>query len=527
MVLAVLSLHDNYWEEFELEEEDITFLYEYLLESETPLTSEELVPILVKQRIDREKETLEKNRLDGNDIYLPKEKYEIGRGLVFPALDWQKGEVIDTRTGKNPEFGEFQVIQVQFKEGPVREFASGVEDHILNEPLETTNAESLDVESVLKTKGELLVGRVEQSLGKYSEFVYIAGRWFPRALLVDIGVGHLNLVEAVLDMNNGGPLSTVDLIEQIGLSPDVNPKLVEFSMDLALQDDDRFDEVGPAGIVAWYLKAMEPDSVQTTPLYLRYTPIDCDRSALTDEMLRLERSLDDELSSFTETQLVPEDEVEISLIFPHWRAGTLPLSKRILPFFPTAYEAPRIRFTLVDGNTGKRFSGWVVRKERYVCGLREWYNEKGLIPGGNVRVRMGENPGEVIVEADESRATKNWMRTVLVGSDGEVVFATLKQIVSAAYNERMAIIVPDVELIDEVWKHNHKTPPPFEEIVVDTVRELAKLNPQGHVHVTELYAAINMVRRCPPGPLMSLLETRPWFIHVGDLHFRFDDSEGK
>jgi len=85
----------------------------------------------------------------------------------------------------------------------------------------------------------------------------------------------------------------------------------------------------------------------------------------------------------------------------------------------------------------------------------------------------------------------------------------------------------DVELIDEVWKHNHKTPPPFEEIVVDTVRELAKLNPQGHVHVTELYAAINMVRRCPPGPLMSLLETRPWFIHVGDLHFRFDDSEGK
>jgi len=107
--------------------------------------------------------------LDGNDIYLPKEKYEIGRGLVFPALDWQKGEVIDTRTGKNPEFGEFQVIQVefqviqvQFKEGPVREFASRVEDHILNEPLETTNAESLDVESVLKTKGELLVGRYPQ-----------------------------------------------------------------------------------------------------------------------------------------------------------------------------------------------------------------------------------------------------------------------------------------------------------------------------------------------------------------------------
>jgi hypothetical protein len=137
----------------------------------------------------------------------------------------------------------------------------------------------------------------------------------------------------------------------------------------------------------------------------------------------------------------------------------------------------------------------------------------------------GKEPGEVIVKAEKARTTKNWMRTVLVGSDGGVVFATLKQIVSAAYNERMAIVVPDVEPVDEVWHQNIDNPPPFERIVVDMVRELEKLNPQGHVHVTELYAAVNMVRRCPPGPLMSLLETRPWFIHVGDLHFRFDDSE--
>lgn len=525
MVLAVLSLHDNYWEEFDLEEEDIAFLYEYLLENETPLTSEELVPILVKQRVDREKESLEKKRLGGNDIYRPEETYAIGKGLVFPALDWQKGEVVDTRAGENPEIGDFQVIQVQFEECGVREFASLVEDHVLNEPLETANAESLDVENVLETKGELLVGRVENGLGEHSEFVYIAGRWFPRALLVDVNVGHLNLVEAVLDMNNGGPMSTVDLIKEIDFAPNVNPKLVEFSMDLALQNDERFDEVGPEGIVAWYLKSMEPEDVQTPPLFLQYTPTDYDRSVLTDEMLRLERFLDDELSSYG-AQAVPAREIEVRLIFPHWRAGSLPLSKRVMPLFPTAYEAPRIRFTLVDGDTGKRFPGWVVRKERYVYGLREWYDEKGLIPGGIVQIRRGENPGEVIVEADESRATKNWMRTVLVGSDGEIVFATLKQIVSAAYNDRMAIIVPDLELIDKVWQDNHKNPPPFEEIVVNSVRELAKLNPQGHVHVVELYAAINIVRRCPPGLLMALLETRPWFIHVGDLHFRFDDSAG-
>jgi len=54
---------------------------------------------------------------------------------------------------------------------------------------------------------------------------------------------------------------------------------------------------------------------------------------------------------------------------------------------------------------------------------------------------------------------------------------------------------------------------------------LAKINPQSHVHVAELYSAVNVVYRCPPGPIMSLLLSRPWFIHVGDLHFRYSDSE--
>jgi len=101
----------------------------------------------------------------------------------------------------------------------------------------------------------------------------------------------------------------------------------------------------------------------------------------------------------------------------------------------------------------------------------------------------------------------------------------LKQIVTATYDERMAVAIPDVEAIDLVWKQAQKERVPFERTVVNTVRELSKLNPQSHVHASELYAAINVVRRCPPGPIFALLASRPWFIHVGDLHFRFDDSE--
>jgi hypothetical protein len=525
MTVAVLSLREDYWEEYELEKEDISFLYDYLLENETPLTSVELMSILVEQRIKREKVNLEKKRLDGNDIYYPKESYKVGTKLVFPAFEWQKGEVVGTRDGENPAIGKFGVIQIELENGDQRELATGIEDHVLNIPPESTEAESLDLDAVTDQYQEILLKQIEYGLSENEDFVQIAGRWFLKALLVDIHTGHLNLAEAVLDINQGGPLSTADLVREIDLPEDVHPNLIEFSLDHALQEDPRFDEVGPAGIVAWFLKSLEPENVRKTPLYLRYTPIEYDPETLTEEMTALEKSLDDELTPW-QNKVYPVESVEVRLIFPHWRAGTLPLSERVLPLFPTAYEAPRIRFTLVDGKTGDKFPGWVVREQRYVSGLKEWYDKNGLIPGGIVNIKPGEEPGEVIVETKSSRSTKDYVRTMLVGSDGELVFATLKQIISSDYNDRMAIVIPDIGPVDLVWQKNQLKPPPFEQIVVDTVRELSKLNPQGHVHVTELYAAVNTVNRCPPGPLLSLLETRPWFAHVGDMHFRFDDSEG-
>src|SRR3970282_1320608 len=219
-----------------------------------------------------------------------------------------------------------------------------------------------------------------------------------------------------------------------------------------------------------------------------------------------------------------EEEVVVRLIFPHWRVGALPLSSRLSQLFPTAYEAPRIRFMLVDRNTGEQFPGWVVREKKYVFGLQEWYEKNGLMPGSLVRVRRGKRPGEVVVSVDAQRSRRDWIRTVLVGSDGGIVFAMLKQTVTAAYDERMAVAVPGVENLDSIWTRQHKERQPFERVIVNMVRELAKLNPQSHVHASELYATINIVRRCPPGPMLALLISRPWFTHVGDLHFRFDDA---
>lgn len=525
MVMASLSLREDYWETFDLQEEDIEFIYNYLLELETPLTPKELVAALVEERIRREIEEFEKQRTSAGDLYFPKNSFTENQKLIFPALSWRQGEVIGLRPGVNPDITEFNVIKVKFENGEEREFASEVADHLLNDPPKISQeSELLNSQFVIEGYSDQMIESLETGLEANEDFVRIAGRWFPRALLVGVNQGHLNLAEAVLDMAGGGPLPTNALLEQVELASSENPKLVEFSLDLSLEEDARFDEVGPAGEVLWYLQRLEPEEVRETPSYLRYHEIEHDRDLLSEEMLALERELDDELSPIT-LEKARSDDVVVSLNFPHWRVGSLPLSSQIDHLFPTAYEAPRIRFILEDRKSGESFPGWVVPEKRYVIGLHEWYESQGLIPGSLVRVQRGKDPGKVEISADSRRSSREWIRTVLVGSDGGTVFAMLKQVVTAAFDERMAIAVPDVEALDTVWKRMQKERPPFERVVVDIVRELTKLNPQGHVHASELYAAVNVVRRCPPGPILALLASRPWFVHVGDLHFRFDDSE--
>ncbi|PWH17808.1 MAG: hypothetical protein DDG59_07370 [Anaerolineae bacterium] len=525
MVIASTNLKEDYWEQFELRDQDIEFLYNYLLENETPLTTAELLSVLVEERIRQEKVAQELERSQGCELYFPKERYQEGQRLVFPHLGWRKGTVVAVRPGRNPDLGPFEVIKVQFDQGETRQFAAGLEQHVLNQPLPVEEEEpQFDKQVILETYGDLLSQRLIEGLRDHSDFVQIAAKWFPRALLVDINIGHLNLAEAVLDMAGGGPLPTVKLLEQIELQSNVNPKLLEFSMDYALQEDDRFDEVGAAGEVLWYLKRLEPAAVLEPPLHLKYSGIEEDRSLFTEDMLRLEASLQDELSPPPQ-RLTKVDEAQISLIYPHWREGTLPLSAQTRLLFPTAYEAPRIRFTIVDGETDERFPAWVVRTHGYVYGLKEWYEKRGLMPGSFVKVQRGKKAGEVILTRLARRSGREWVRTVLVGSDGGIVFAMLKHNVTAQFDERMAIMVPDVEGVDEAWEKTLREHTPFEKIVVSMLRELSKLNPQGHAHASELYAAVNLLRRCPPGPLLSLLNSRPWFVHVGDQHYRYTESE--
>ncbi len=512
------------WRMFKINPADLEFIQNHLFETEQPLTTAELVRVLVHERIRAEKEQQAKAQKGAGDIFLPGEQHKEGQKLVFPALNMRKGQVKSIRAGVNPAVEQFNVLEVAMEDGSTRFFASGFENHKLNHPEAQAVAPEFDVDAVLEKFGPEIEHALEVALSGDSSLVRIAARWFPSALLININSGQLNLFEAVLEMAEGEPMSVQALMEQVELTNSSNQNLTEFSLNYALQEDGRFDEVGPAGQVLWCLRRLEPAEVQQIPVALQYNPIEYDRSVLTEEMLALEAELDDELSE-SEMKQELADEVTVCLNYPHWRAGTLPISNRVSALFPTAYESPRIRFILVDAQTGEKIPAWVVREHGYVYGLREWFDTNKLIPGGLVTIRKSETPGEVIIDSGTRRASRDWVRTVLAGSDGGLVFALLRQEVGCEFDDRMVIAVPDADAVHQAVQQYAKSRQSFEKLVKDFLNQLSKLTPQGHVHAKELYAAVNILRRVPPAPLLALLATSKEFKHVGDSHYRMAEVE--
>ena len=511
-----------------MQEGDLEVVYNLLLEREVPLTTEEMARAVVERRLSAPREAAAVPEAPGAP-YLPGETYSIGARLTFPAIDGAIGVVVGERNGLNPDLGPFRVIQVRFGDnGAPREFAAGLAEHKLNslpEPPPATEADD-GIEGALARYGKRIAEALDHRLGETSDIVRLAGRWFPASLLAEIHQGHLNLAEAVLDVNGGGPLPTRELLAHVELPETFDPALAQFSLDYALQQDERFDEVGPAGQVLWYLRRLEPPEALYTPARLEPLATEDDRSALSVDLLALEASLDDELSPLPEPSEGP-DEVVLPLLFPHWRVGALPLSSRLRPLFPTAYEAPRIRFILVDGHSGERFPGWVVRAPRYVCGLDAWYRRYDVPAGGLVRVRRGQAPGEVIVEAAERKRRNEWIRTVVVRPDGAVGFTMSKQTVGTSYEERMVVGLTDPAALDAAWSSGRQRREPFARQVQDVCLELAKLNPQSAVHAESLYSGVNVLVRASPAAVFTQLVKNRAFQYVGDLYWRRGEgSEG-
>ena len=511
----------DYWgDDFTVTSDDIQYLSTLLIEQELPRSAEELGRALILFR-SRQEDTLIERALSKGTPYQPKQSYQVGESVVFPMLGYRVGEVTRVRPGRNPEYGEFQVIRVKFDRGRQREFASEFTvDHALNEDLDggsTADGAPLRSPEELESLYGYQVGEVlESHLESQTDFVRLAGQWFRGDLLIEVNEGHLNLAEAALDMQEGGPLPTEELMGDLELPEEIPSELRTFSLNYALSEDERFDEVGPAGEVLWFLRRMEPRDVQFVPPHLEYEPFDYDPALLTSEMVALEQQLDDEHSNLEPPAEIPEP-VTISLTFPHWRSGTLPLSSRLRRVFPTG-RTHRIRFTLVDAETKTEIPAWVVSEGGYVLGLKEWYEQNDVPVGAYVELSQGKEPGTVIIRRRSRRPRREWIRLALP-IDGRLTFEMRKQLIGSQYDELMIVASDDPKTLDMVWTRTHEQHIPLSGLIAQVFPELAKLSPQGTVHAATLYSAINLAIRTPPGPILAELVNSGEYSPVGDNYW--------
>lgn len=516
-----------YWsEEFAVGSDDLQYLSTLLIEDELPRSVEELARALVLYRCRQEDAAIQRAVSKGTP-YRPSSSYGVGEQVVFPLFDYRVGEVTGVRPGRNAEHGPFKVIQVDFGSGDRREFAAELQgEHVLNRDVQPSVIQSGDgatPEELAAQFTPMVARTLLERLESDQRFVRLAGKWFRRDLLVELHIGHLNLAEAVLDVAGGGPLPTEALLSDLGLPDEVSHQLRIFSLNYALQEDDRFDEVGPAGEVLWFLGRLEPDGVRTTPPYLEYEPIEYERDLLTSEMLSLEQDLDDEWSLLEAPAEVP-DSVTVVLTYPHWRSGTLPLSSQLARIFPTGRTA-RIRFMFVDGDTGVRMPGWVVRQGRYVFGLGDWYKKNDVPVGAYFELRRTDEAGLIEIRRRGRRPRREWVRVALP-VEGRLTFEVRKTLITCDYDELMIVEEDDPRAIDVIRSRVRRTRMSVGQLVADVFPELAKLSPQGTVHAATLYSAINLVRRTPPAPVIAELVMAGRYAPMGDNYWVLRPDSG-
>jgi hypothetical protein len=520
-----LTQTKSYWvSDFKIEDSDIEKLYNHFLEVEQPQTAGQIAPVIIAHRVAEERSRIKK-LLKGRAVYQPKESHDVGDKLVFPALKYAHGIVQLTREGNHPRYGQYNVIAVEI-DGKSREFASdlpGEHDLNLEDGSTFDPIADIDLNELGELYGQLVSEKVTDALAERDEFVLLGSRWFVRDLMAEVNIGHLHLAEAVLEVNEGGPLPTDEIIVHLDMDPGVDPEVRLFSLNSALTKDDRFDEVGQPGQVAWFLRRLEPDAVRVVPERLRYKPISYDKAILSPQLLLLERELDDEYSDLEPTLSVQP--TILSLTYPHRWAGTLPLSSRIRPLFPTGTTA-RQRVVFIDEKSKEEIVGWVVQESRYIYGLNDWYEQHGIPIGGFITLKPGPEPGVILLDYDRRRQKREWVRLVTV-LDGQLEFELERRSVGCGYDDLLIVGTDYVSAVDALARRYESNQYSIVALLITIFPRLAKLSPQETVHTKTLYSVINMVRRVPPGPLFAELIKHPAFQPVGDHYWHFDRSRAK
>ncbi len=247
----------QFWqEEFEVTEEDLESLYEQFVDEEKPRTTDQLVRRLIAGRAKQAERSRQAQAQVEGAVYQPKESYDVGDRLVFPAFgDEVAGEVVDIREGQNPEYGAFKVIQVHLEGDGTREFASEFsKPHVLN-----IEERPISVDDLADQFGDLVRAQLTEALAEHDEFVRYGDEWILKGLLPEIHVGYRNIAEAMIVVA-GEALPTERLLEEIELPEDIPLETRKFALNQALTDDERFINVGAISEPLWALSYEREES---------------------------------------------------------------------------------------------------------------------------------------------------------------------------------------------------------------------------------------------------------------------------
>jgi hypothetical protein len=525
-----------YWQEqFQVSRSDLDYLYDRILDEANPLPTSVLAKLLIERHCHKEEEKIQAE-LSKGPAYQPGDQYEIGSQLIFPAFDYTVGTVIGIRAGHNPEYGQFVVIQVQMEGGHgVREFASVLQgEHKLNRKegeggLLAGDALSSPAE-LHEQYGPSVEVELDAVLDEQEGFISYKGQWFLHDMLAHIHPGHLNIVEALIDVK-GTPLPTTDLLPELGLPVEISPEVQTLSLNNALESDGRFDNVGDSGRDIWYLRRLTPEPVVNMPAQLTIKAGPYSRQGIDQELLLIEREIDDEGSG--EEVMGPSRPIyktTIALVYPHWRLGTLPLTLRTRGLFPqaTTHHSPVV---LIDGQSGDKMQGWVVHTGQYVYGLKEWYRRYELPVGAFIKLERTRDPRVITIDFEARRLKRLWVKVASVqfpddqGADlreERLVFQMNKLPVTCEYDEQLAISEDNPAAIDALRRRMEAQSNTLFQLMVQIMPELIKPSPQATVHAKTIYSGINILRRTPPGPIFALLSTEPCFVPMGGGYWTFD-----
>ncbi len=514
-----------YWQDqFSISDQDIEFVYNKLLETNQILGLDDIATIFVQRHCEAE-EIASRSELQQGKIYQPNESYAQGDHVVFPLYDFAVGTVEHTRPGHHPDYGKFTVISVAFASGMSSEFAADfAHDHLLNSGGQSlANLQGLlSPEELYQEYQAEIEPKVKAALESNDDFIEFHDEYFLRDLLADFHEGLFNIADAAIDINNG-PLTVDALIEQIGLAGDDDiTDLLRFSVNYRFHEDERFDDVGPAGCVSWYLERLEPPEAHHPPRRLQIGGQNYDVNTFDEDLRGLVAEIDDEA---TDPAFIPEigpdfDRITITLNYPHRRVGTLPLTPKTQSFFPLSYYNP-VRFEFVDGRTGDTFPGWVVLNQNYVYGLSEWYQKNNIPVGGYIDIKRTEDPMRVIIDFQSTRTQRDWIRMAAV-TNHKLSFQMNKEALKCRYDDLIIIGDSNQADVDRLWLNMEDKEQPIFNILCQIFPELSKLNPQSTVHAKTLYSAVNVIRRVAPGSVFQVLTDHACFVPMNHGYWTYD-----